>query len=143
MESQVQIAESNLARIHIVARTKPVEREPANMDELEMRIAAAVRSWADGFRGALLARFDEAYALKLYDAYGQAFPAAYTEDFSGDEAACRRVLPGGRRQGSQAALPGHLPARSAAQGEILPQDIPQRRTPSPSRTCCPCWRTWD
>jgi len=87
MESQVQIAESNLARIHIVARTKPVEREPADMDELEKRIAAAVRSWADGFRGALLARFDEAYALKLHDAYGQAFPAAYTEDFSGDEAA--------------------------------------------------------
>jgi glutamate dehydrogenase len=87
MESQVQIAESNLARIHIVARTLPAERERIDTDALEMRIAAAVRSWADGFKSALLARFDEAYALRLYDVYSQAFPAAYTEDFSGDAAA--------------------------------------------------------
>jgi glutamate dehydrogenase len=83
MESQVQIAESNLARIHIVARTTPVESAHVDAHELELRIAAAVRSWADGFKDALLARFDEAAALKLYARYAQAFPAAYTEDFSG------------------------------------------------------------
>jgi glutamate dehydrogenase len=87
MESQVQIAESNLARIHIVARTQPVEHARVDTDGLELRIAAAVRSWADAFKSALLARFDEAYALQLYAAYAQAFPAAYTEDFSGDAAA--------------------------------------------------------
>ena len=87
MESQVQIAESNLARIHIVARTLPVEHQRVDIDALELRIAAAVRSWADSFKSALLARFDEAYALQLYAAYAQAFPAAYTEDFSGDAAA--------------------------------------------------------
>ena len=87
MESQVQIAESNLARIHIVARMLPVESDRVDADELERRVAAAVRSWADAFKSALLARFDEAYALQLYAAYAQAFPAAYTEDFSGDAAA--------------------------------------------------------
>jgi glutamate dehydrogenase len=87
MESQVQIAESNLARLHIVARTLPVETERADTEGLELRIAAAVRSWGDGFKSALLTRFDEAYALRLYEAYAQAFPAAYTEDFSGDAAA--------------------------------------------------------
>ncbi|MGA2187023.1 MAG: NAD-glutamate dehydrogenase [Steroidobacteraceae bacterium] len=87
MESQVQIAESNLARIHIIARTQPVEHERVDIDALELRIAAAVRSWTDGFKSALLARFDEAYALQLYAAYAQAFPAAYTEDFSGEAAA--------------------------------------------------------
>ena len=87
MESQVQIAESNLARIHIVARTLPVETERADTDGLELRIAAAVRSWSDAFKNALLARFDEAYALDLHGAYAQAFPAAYTEDFSGEAAA--------------------------------------------------------
>ncbi|HLZ96808.1 MAG TPA: NAD-glutamate dehydrogenase [Steroidobacteraceae bacterium] len=87
MESQVQIAESNLARIHIVARTLPVETERVDVDGLEMRIAAAVRSWADAFKSALLGRFDEAYALKLHSLYAQAFPAAYTEDFPGEAAA--------------------------------------------------------
>jgi glutamate dehydrogenase len=87
MESQVQIAESNLARMHIVARTAPDEKPLADADSLERRVAAAVRSWADSFKTSLLARFDEAYALQLFDKYAQAFPAAYTEDFSGDAAA--------------------------------------------------------
>jgi len=87
LESQVQIAESNLARIYIIARTLPEEDERVAADDLELKIAAAVRSWADSFKAALLARFDEAYALKLYANYAQAFPAAYTEDFSGDAGA--------------------------------------------------------
>ena len=87
MESQVQIAESNLARIHIVARTLPSAGSRQDGDALERRVAVAVRSWADDFKAALLARFDEAYALKLFATYAQAFPAAYTEDFSGDAAA--------------------------------------------------------
>src|SRR5580692_7616067 len=87
MESQVQIAESNLARIHIVARTAPTEESRIGADALERRVAAAVRSWSDGFKAALLSRLDEAYALQLFDKYAQAFPAAYTEDFHGDAAA--------------------------------------------------------
>jgi glutamate dehydrogenase len=87
MESQVQIAESNLARIHLVARTLPTAGTRIDGEALEHRIAVAVRSWADDFKSALLARFDEAYALQLFATYAQAFPAAYTEDFSGDAAA--------------------------------------------------------
>ncbi len=87
MESQVQIAESNLARLHIVARTKPSDEARVDTDALERRVAAAVRSWSDAFKTALLSRFDEAYALQLFEKYAQAFPAAYTEDFSGDAAA--------------------------------------------------------
>jgi glutamate dehydrogenase len=87
MESSVQIAESNLARLHIVARTAPADDVHVDADALERRVAAAVRSWLDSFKTALLMRFDEAYALQLFDKYAQAFPAAYTEDFSGDAAA--------------------------------------------------------
>jgi glutamate dehydrogenase len=86
MESQVQIAESNLARIHIVARTLPSESTRIDNHALERRIATAVRSWSDDFKSALLARFDEAYALQLFETYAQALPAAYTEDFTGDAA---------------------------------------------------------
>ena len=87
MESQVQIAESNLARLHIVARTHPADETRVDIEALEKRVAAAVRSWADGFKTALLSRLDEAYALQLFDKYALAFPAAYTEDFHGDAAA--------------------------------------------------------
>ncbi|MGO9932543.1 MAG: NAD-glutamate dehydrogenase, partial [Steroidobacteraceae bacterium] len=86
MESQVQIAESNLARIHIVARTLPAAKVSVDPDALERRVAGAVRSWPDAFRAALLTRFDEAYALQLFAKYAQAFPAAYTEDFQTDAA---------------------------------------------------------
>jgi glutamate dehydrogenase len=87
MESSVQIAESNLARLHIVARTSPDRKIHVDADSLERRVAAAVRSWQDAFKAALLMRFDEAYALQLFDKYAQAFPAAYTEDFQADAAA--------------------------------------------------------
>jgi glutamate dehydrogenase len=87
IESQVQIAESNLARLHIVARTNPSDKIRVDADALERRVAAAVRSWLDGFKTALLSRLDEAYALQLFEKYGPAFPAAYTEDFQGDAAA--------------------------------------------------------
>jgi glutamate dehydrogenase len=87
MESQVQITDSNLARIHIVARTLPSETARVDVEALERRIETAVRSWSDGFKAALLARLDEAHALQLFDKYVAAFPAAYMEDFQGDAAA--------------------------------------------------------
>jgi glutamate dehydrogenase len=45
IESQVQIAESTLARIHIVARTLPSEAARIDADTLERQVAVAVRSW--------------------------------------------------------------------------------------------------
>jgi len=87
MESQIQIAESSLARIHIVVRTRPSNEIRVDAQELERRVAAALSSWMDSFKAALLARFDESYALHLFATYAQAFPAAYTEDFNGDAAA--------------------------------------------------------
>ena len=69
------------------------------MDALERRIAAAVRSWPDGFKSALLARFDEAYALQLFAEYAPGFPAAYTEDFTAESAALDVSFLEARRQG--------------------------------------------
>jgi glutamate dehydrogenase len=87
VESQVQIAESNLARIHLVARTSPDANGRISAATLERRVAAAARSWVDAFRAALLERFDETYALALFAKYAACFPAAYTEDFAADAAA--------------------------------------------------------
>ena len=81
IESQVQIAESNLARVYFVARTLPSGDTQINLPQLERKVEAAVRSWSDTFKDALLANREEAQALQLYGRYANTFPAAYTEDF--------------------------------------------------------------
>ncbi|MDE2305990.1 MAG: NAD-glutamate dehydrogenase [Gammaproteobacteria bacterium] len=87
LDSQVQITQSNLARIHVIARTQPSDVKRVGLEALESRVEAAVRSWADGFRTALLGKLDEDRALKLHAKYAGSFPAAYTEDFDGEAAA--------------------------------------------------------
>ncbi|NNM62086.1 MAG: NAD-glutamate dehydrogenase [Steroidobacteraceae bacterium] len=87
LESQVAITQSNLARVHVVARTQPSESQRLHLGALERDIEAAVRSWSDGFKAALLLRLDETHALELFEKYAPAFPAAYTEDFGAEAAA--------------------------------------------------------
>ncbi len=81
LESQVQIAQSTLARIHVVARTPTAGVERLDVAALEARIAAAVRSWSDEFKSAMLVCYDEGHALPLVTLYAPAFPSAYQDDF--------------------------------------------------------------
>ncbi len=81
IESQIQISESNLARVYLVARTLPSGDARIDLPQLERKIEAAVRSWSDSFKDSLLLNFEEARALQLYAHYAHAFPAAYAEDF--------------------------------------------------------------
>ncbi|HKE46132.1 MAG TPA: NAD-glutamate dehydrogenase [Steroidobacteraceae bacterium] len=82
IESQVQLSDSVLARLHLLVRTDPQDQHRAETAHIEQRITAAVRTWADGFKDALLARYDEATALKLYKRYASHFPPAYQDDTS-------------------------------------------------------------
>jgi len=83
-----------------------------------------LRSWADDFKAAPVARFDEAYALKLFATYAQAFRAAYTEDFSVTSAAFDVTFLEPRIT-SVTGCTWMCTARAAAQGQILSQDLPQ------------------
>jgi glutamate dehydrogenase len=81
IESQVQLlSDSVLARLHMLVRTDPKDPHRPEVEKIEARIAAAVRTWADGLKDALLARHDEASALKLFARYGNRFPPAYQDD---------------------------------------------------------------
>jgi glutamate dehydrogenase len=86
LETEVHIAQSNLARLHVVARLPADAAVRLNPAVLEVKIAAAVRSWKDDFKAALLAQHEEALALELYEKYADVFPAAYTEDFAAEVA---------------------------------------------------------
>jgi len=82
IESQVQLSGSVLARLHLLVRTDPLDPHRADTARIEKRIAAAVRTWADGFKDALLARYEEATALQLFARYAGRFPPAYQDDAS-------------------------------------------------------------
>ncbi len=80
IESQVQLSESVLARLHILVRTPPDDSPHVGAAELERRIMETVRTWADHLRDRLLEKHEETVALRLHRNWGHAFPAAYQED---------------------------------------------------------------
>ncbi|MBX5462734.1 MAG: NAD-glutamate dehydrogenase [Steroidobacteraceae bacterium] len=82
LESQVQISDSNHARLHVVVRTDPNERRKVDLDAIEKRIALAATNWNDRLRDELVVRHDEASALALAARYRNVFPLAYEEDVS-------------------------------------------------------------
>jgi glutamate dehydrogenase len=85
-ESQVQISESALARLHIIARVSPENAPRVDVDALEQQIADAVHTWDDHLRSALIAARGEFEGRTLADRYRHAFPAAYVEEISPQEA---------------------------------------------------------
>jgi glutamate dehydrogenase len=80
VETQVQISDSNHARVHVVVRTDPNDRRKVDLEAIELRIAQAATTWNDRLRAVLVARQDEASALALAQRYRHAFPMAYEED---------------------------------------------------------------
>ncbi len=80
IESQVQLSESVLARLHMVVRTPPEVNRRIDATELERRIMDSVRTWQDHLKEKLLETYGEADALRLLRDWSQAFPAAYQED---------------------------------------------------------------
>lgn len=86
VESDVQMSESQLARVHLIVRTDPENLPRVNLHGLEAEIEKAVRTWQDELRDQLVERFGEAEGLTLLASYGDIFPAAYMEDVTAREA---------------------------------------------------------
>jgi glutamate dehydrogenase len=86
VESSVSIGESPLAQLHIVVRVDPAAATHVDEERLQHAIAAAIVSWRDRLRTALLGRFGETYALALERRYGGAFPASYQQDVDAAQA---------------------------------------------------------
>ena len=80
-EYSAQVGESVLARLHFTVHTEPGQRVSPDIEVVEARIAQATRSWADDLSEALLESYGEERGLGLLRRYGDAFPAAYRDDF--------------------------------------------------------------
>ncbi|HEY5101641.1 MAG TPA: NAD-glutamate dehydrogenase domain-containing protein, partial [Steroidobacteraceae bacterium] len=86
VQTQVQISDSNHARLHVVVRTNPEDRRKVDLAAIEKRIAAAATTWTDRLHALLAAKYDEAAVLALAQRFSKTFPLAYEEDVAPGDA---------------------------------------------------------
>ena len=78
---QVLLSESVLARLHFIIRVPPGQMPSYDARELEAKLATVTRSWSDELHDLLLELHGEEEGNELFSRYGEAFPAAYLDDF--------------------------------------------------------------
>ncbi|MDX1606267.1 MAG: NAD-glutamate dehydrogenase, partial [Candidatus Competibacterales bacterium] len=76
-----QFSESVHARVHFHVRVRPGGVPDYSTADLEQQLREAMLSWRDEFYRALLDDAGEARGNALFERYGEAFPAAYRDDF--------------------------------------------------------------
>ena len=88
VEHSTQVSESVLARLHFIVRT-PAGRGPGglelaqvDLDEIERRVAACTRTWAEDLYDGLAGELGEADAVRMSRRWADALPEAYKEDVS-------------------------------------------------------------
>ncbi|WP_030165741.1 NAD-glutamate dehydrogenase [Spirillospora albida] len=82
VDYSANVTESLLARLHIVVRGERGRPLPdVDVEELEARLAAATRSWADDLAEAIIEQCGEERSGTLARRFGDAFPEGYKADF--------------------------------------------------------------
>ena len=76
-----RVSESVLVRLHYLVYTDPARVRDADSGEIEARIVAATRSWADDLQEALIDEHGEERGGALFRRYRDAFPTAYRADW--------------------------------------------------------------
>ncbi len=76
-----RVSESALVRLHYLVYTEPEALPEYDSREIEIRLMAATRSWADNLESALIDECGEERGSALWRQWGEAFPAAYRADW--------------------------------------------------------------
>src|SRR5678815_3008998 len=74
IESQVQLSDSALARVHMIIRVPSNSRASVDADELDRLLTETVRTWNDRLRAALIESRGELEGRLLADRFTNAFP---------------------------------------------------------------------
>ncbi|MBA2656877.1 MAG: NAD-glutamate dehydrogenase [Tatlockia sp.] len=82
IEFSTLFSESVLARIHFIVRTNPQDNTQWNFKEIEQKIIEVARTWTDDLQHFLFDTFGEENANRLYARYKNAFPVAYSANFT-------------------------------------------------------------
>jgi glutamate dehydrogenase len=77
VESQVQISDSALARLHLLVHTQPGASPVEDVDVIESEIAAAAATWEDRLQQKLIAHGANRDSVELASRYARLFPASY------------------------------------------------------------------
>ena len=80
-EFTVRLSESVLARLWFVIHADAKRPASYDIEDLERRLQAVSRTWADDLRDALLDSFGEEHGTRLFGRYGEAFRADYRESY--------------------------------------------------------------
>ncbi len=80
VETQVQISDSMLARLHMLVRTPQGAPAVKDIDAIEREIAAAACTWEDRLNDALIARGGDRGAHERAQRFARTFPPAYRAD---------------------------------------------------------------
>jgi glutamate dehydrogenase len=78
----LQLSESVLVRLYYIVHCPEGVRDDYVLADVEARLVEATRSWTDDLRTALLDEHGEDQGTRLNARYGNAFPLAYTADWS-------------------------------------------------------------
>jgi len=82
VDHSARVSESVLVRLHAVVRTTVGAVRDADVTAIEARLAEATRTWPDDLHDALVEQLGEERGASLFQRYGDAFPAAYRDDFT-------------------------------------------------------------
>ncbi|MBA3535138.1 MAG: NAD-glutamate dehydrogenase [Tatlockia sp.] len=82
VEYSTLFSESVLARIHFIVRTNPHDETLWDFKDIEKKIIEVSRTWTDDLLHYLFDTFGEESANRLYAHYKNAFPVAYSANFT-------------------------------------------------------------
>ncbi|MDJ0653490.1 MAG: NAD-glutamate dehydrogenase [Xanthomonadales bacterium] len=82
LDYTVQVAESALARLHVIIRVPRRQARAFDIPAIEADLVDATRSWLDRLRDVLVEKYGEEDGVQWANSYGRCFPAAYIEDVS-------------------------------------------------------------
>ncbi len=77
VESQVQISDSALARLHLLVHTRPGAPRVEDIGGIEAQMATAAATWEDRLQQELAARGTDRGAADLASRYARLFPPSY------------------------------------------------------------------
>ena len=80
------LTEDTLGRLHLIIGTTPGTIPDYDLDKIEDQLVEASRSWGDRLSDALVGALGEESGRALLYRYGSAFPTAYSEQFSAQDA---------------------------------------------------------
>ncbi|MBF7142525.1 MULTISPECIES: NAD-glutamate dehydrogenase [Pseudomonas] len=79
-------SESVLARVQLILRVDPANRQDIDPQQLEREVVQACRSWQDDYHAMTIENFGEAQGTNLLAEFPKGFPAGYRERFAAHSA---------------------------------------------------------